>query len=216
MSFLTKDTDRAFTIVELVVSVAIFAFMTAFLVAKYGNFNQSVLLTNLAYDVALTIRNAQTYGLNVKSKPSGVVGYTDGTTYDEIAAGYQYGYGIHFEAGNATAASKKMIFFADNTPNAIPSYDNAAKVILSTYTLRNGSYISAICAQARENPPGEPCLSSSSPNGGFDVVFKRPDPDAMFPLTNGATVVTLTISTPNGQSKKVIVRKSGQVAVLQN
>jgi prepilin-type N-terminal cleavage/methylation domain-containing protein len=63
--------QKGFTIIELVVSVAIFAFMTAFLVARYGTFNQGVLLTNLAYDVALTIRNAQSYGLNVKSLPAG-------------------------------------------------------------------------------------------------------------------------------------------------
>src|SRR6185369_4435025 len=74
---------RGFTLIELLISVAIFVYMTGLLVAKYGNFNQSVLLTDLAYDVALTIRTAQTYGLSVKAVNSS-------------PSPYQYAYGVDF------------------------------------------------------------------------------------------------------------------------
>ena len=60
-----------FTLIELIVSVAIFVFMTALVVAKYGNFNQSVLMTDLAYDIALTLRTAQTYGVSVQGQAPG-------------------------------------------------------------------------------------------------------------------------------------------------
>lgn len=212
MSFFKKQQNRAFTIVELIVSVGIFALLTTLLIGKYGTFNQSVLLTNLAYDVALTIRNAQTYGLNVKSKPTaGGAAYTSGT-YDEIKAGFQYGYGVHFvaSADGSDPNSKKMIFYADNETQ--PSFENGT--VIATYTLRNGAYISSVCAQQTEG--GANCISSSSPNGGIDVAFRRPDPDAIFPDTANATIVTITVKTTSGQTKNIIVRKTGQIAVLQN
>ena len=59
--------NKGFTLIELLVCITIFVIMTALLLFKYGNFNQSVLLTNLAYDTALTIRTAQNYGLSVKA-----------------------------------------------------------------------------------------------------------------------------------------------------
>ena len=47
-------------------TVAIFIFMTALVVANYGSFNDGTLLTSMSYDVALALRGAQSYGLNVK------------------------------------------------------------------------------------------------------------------------------------------------------
>ncbi len=61
-----KIKQKGFTLIELMITVSIFAIMTALLVAKYGAFNNGVLLTNLAYDIALNIRSAQSYGLNTK------------------------------------------------------------------------------------------------------------------------------------------------------
>ena len=40
--------QKGYTLVELVITITIFAAMTAYLLAKYGTFNQSVALTNLA------------------------------------------------------------------------------------------------------------------------------------------------------------------------
>ncbi|MEK7184739.1 MAG: prepilin-type N-terminal cleavage/methylation domain-containing protein [Patescibacteria group bacterium] len=57
---------KGFTLIELMITVSIFAIMTALLVAKYGTFNNGVILTNLAYDIALSIRSAQSYGLNTR------------------------------------------------------------------------------------------------------------------------------------------------------
>ncbi len=59
--------SRGFTLIELVISIAIFVIMTALVVAKYGNFNQGALLTDTAYDIALVLHTAQSYGLSVKN-----------------------------------------------------------------------------------------------------------------------------------------------------
>lgn len=65
-----KIKNKGFTLIELMITVGIFAIMTALLVAKYGTFNNGVLLTNLAYDIALNIRSAQSYGLNTRGDDS--------------------------------------------------------------------------------------------------------------------------------------------------
>ncbi len=58
--------NKGFTLVELMITVGIFVVMTGLMLAKYGNFNKGVLLTNLAYDIALHIRSVQSYGLNFR------------------------------------------------------------------------------------------------------------------------------------------------------
>lgn len=109
---------KAFTLVEVMISVAIFAFMTSFLLAKYGTFNQGILLTNLAYDVALTIRNAQSYGLNVKNAPVS-------------SGGYNFPYGVHFDVNGTT-----IIFFADVS---------GVQTEITRYVIKRGSKVSQLC-----------------------------------------------------------------------
>jgi prepilin-type N-terminal cleavage/methylation domain-containing protein len=50
--------NKGFTLVELMVTVGIFTIISGLLLARYSNFNQGIILTNLAYDIALTIRSA--------------------------------------------------------------------------------------------------------------------------------------------------------------
>jgi prepilin-type N-terminal cleavage/methylation domain-containing protein len=189
---------RGFTIIELIISVSIFAFMTAFLVSKYGTFNQSVLLTNLAYDVALTIRNAQTYGLNVKSKPTDTEGFS---------SNYALAYGVHFDTRNAQPTpNNQMIFFADVNGNQKYTSADPFSEVLAKYTFKNGAIVSNICA-------GTDALACSSVDN-IDITFLRPNPDAIFP-DPAVKYVEITLLDPSGATKKVVVRKTGQIAVLQ-
>jgi Tfp pilus assembly protein FimT len=201
MSFLKNIKIKAgFTIVELMISVGIFAFMTAFLVAKYGTFNQSVLLTNLAYDVALTIRNAQTYGLNVKSKPTDTEGFS---------SDYTLAYGVHFSKNNsAQTPNNQMIFFADVNGNQKYTGSDSTGEVIARYTYRGGAIVSDLCAGTET---GIYC----SPVNDLDITFKRPDPDAIFADPN-VTYAEITLQDPSGATKKVVVRKTGQIAVLSN
>jgi prepilin-type N-terminal cleavage/methylation domain-containing protein len=202
---------KGFTIIELIVSVAIFAFMTAFLVAKYGSFNQSVLLTNLAYDVALTIRNAQTYGLNVKSRPSAT---------SPFSSDYEAAYGVHFDSTSSN--NRQIIFFADSQ-NGNNIYNPGEEI--TKYTLRNGGTVSAICTGTSESN----CTTSNPPH--LDITFTRPDPSATFGQNSVSVCyetqgrercnapnikyAEITLRVSSGQTKKVIVRSTGQIAVLQ-
>src|SRR3989338_7579467 len=64
--------NRGFTLVELLVTLSLFVVLTTIVLFSQSKFNGSILLTNLAYDVAITVRQAQTYGVNVRETSSGV------------------------------------------------------------------------------------------------------------------------------------------------
>lgn len=181
----TLKNKKGFTLVELMISVGIFALMTTFLLAKYGTFNQSVLLTNLAYDIALTLRNAQSYGLNVRSVPGSV-------------ENFDTAYGVHFEK-DATS----FTFFSD--PDKDGTYDPTYEI--DTYMIKRGTVISDICFH---NGPSQ-CVSINA----VDVSFVRPNPDAIIKTINGVLVpsVEIVLRATDGSIKKVVVRSTGQIAV---
>ncbi|HEY4503868.1 MAG TPA: type II secretion system protein [Candidatus Paceibacterota bacterium] len=201
------QSNRGFTLVELMVSVGIFAFMTAFLVAKYGTFNQGILLTNLAYDVALTIRNAQSYGLNVKSKPAGESD-PSGNSYSDK---FDYPYGVYFDetATGSPAPNSSFIFFADVNGNGI--YDSSESI--KTSNIRRGSIVSDICVSA--DPIS--CQNSDNHPSTADITFKRPDPNAVIKRDGDSAseyaYAEITLKSSDGGLKKVIVRKTGQIDV---
>ena len=232
-----------FTLVEMLVTIAIFIFMTALLVAKYGSFNDGTILTSMAYDVALTLRDAQSYGLNVQ-------GYQSSSGLG--IQSFNYPYGIHF---NATSPNNtKMTLFADsysyfvasqglNEPFGVPdgicteggfgsnmvqTCQKSASaalgdLIMNVYTLTNGGFISALCVTNNPASSGDPCTSSSShisPNY-LDITFKRPDPNAIISVMDPSTHVTTTYpyaeiqveNAANTSTRTIVVRGTGEIEV---
>ncbi len=198
---------KGFTLLEMVISIAIFAFLTAFLVAKYGSFNQGVLLTNLAYDVALTIRNAQSYGLNVKSLPTSDSNYSDQ---------FNTAYGVHFSA--VSPNNNNMIFFADLNNNQ--SYDSSPtdeKISVSTF--KRGFVIDRICAVGTTGF----CDNNLTMNS-LDITYKRPDPDAVIlavwtsggaPARTNSAIISLRSGNDSANLKMIKVSSVGQITVMK-
>lgn len=190
-----KKLVAAFTLIELLVSVGIFAFMTALTVAKYGNFNQSVLLTNLAYDVAVTIRTAQSYGLSVK-----------GSEEAENADKFQNAYGVYFD--DSFGDGDTFILFADYSGDNV--YDEGEEV--STYKLKRGAKIQYVCASN-----GNTCSPSGSGDTQLDITFKRPDPSAKIYINNDSSTsyayAQITIKGTDDNIRVVKVRENGQISV---
>ena len=187
--------DHGFSIVELVVTIGIFAMMTALLVAKYGNFNQGTLLTNLAYDVALTIRNAQSYGLNVKNAPA--------TNGDRFSNNFNIPYGVRFANG-----AKDFVFYADSDSNGIYK---SPDIVVSDTSIKRNSSIGSLCIGSSESD------CSATGVTFLDVTFRRPDPNAIITKNNDTTktygYAEITLKASDGSVKIVTVRSNGQIAV---
>ncbi len=184
---------RAFTVVELLISLSIFVVMTSLVVAKYGNFNQSVLLTNLSYDIAIIIRTAQAYGLSVKAASD--------SDFTETA--FNYAYGVHFDTDTTNDKNKEIILFADTNSNGI--YDASGDIkIGSSYFIKRGAYIKTL-------------YSSGTPHntGTMDISFKRPDPNSniCYNTTCGESSARIVVLGTDGSTRSVEVYKNGQISV---
>ena len=200
---LRRNSARAFTVVELLVSVGIFVFLTVLLVVKYGSFNQSVLLTNLAYDVAVTIRTAQAYGLSVKRVGTG----------DE-SVNFQYAYGVHFDTTSAGNTTLKLFAFtpAQTQNHTYGDTSNSAlsEIDVQTYTLKRGARITGVCTGSVNCAPDTDQL---------DIIFRRPNPNADICITSGGCgnqYAEITITGTDGSTRVVAVRENGQISVKEN
>ncbi len=199
-----KTKEQGFTLIELLVSIGIFFIITALVFVNQQRFGGTILLTNLAYDVALTIRQAQVYGISTK-----------------VSAGnsFSHGYGIHF-AGNDS-----FILFVDLdnsdsyiTPSGPPSDDGtkcfAGTECLNFYKVSKGNTISRFCGRNDCSGAGVSDLAS------LDIIFYRPFPEPN-PIRgfkqNGASQdyndASIILTSPQGLTKTVTVLKSGQISI---
>lgn len=175
--------QSGFTLVELLVSVGIFTLITTVAVFNNAQFNGNVVLSNLAYEVALSVRQAQFYGIVVKQSST--------NTFDA-------GYGINFN----TATPASYILFEDKpTPNKV--YD--AGEALETYVMRKGNFISKICLSQSGS-----CSSYSSVDISF--IRPNPDAFIRNAGTNYSKA-EICVSSPSGNKRKVIVESTGQISV---
>lgn len=181
---------RGFTLVEMLVVMSIFALISGIVLANHSRFNGTVLLGSLAYDVALSVREAQVFGVSVR----------------QFNSAFNLGYGIRF------ADADSYILFADEDQNK--EYDDTDSII-RTYNLQNGFTVSSFCgitAQGTSHCSTDP----SDPITHLAVVFLRPDPDA-FMTSNKVGVsysrATVTIVSPAGDTRTVEVASTGQISV---
>ena len=195
--------SRGFTLIELIVSLGIFAIMTALVVAKYGNFNQTVLFTNLAYDTALVIRTAQTYGLSVRREGTGI-------------GDFQHAYGVQVTTRSSGSENKEIILYSDS--NDSKKYEPSDTVV-SRYNIKRGAYISETCTLTSGT---ETCWESSGPsasvNHNVNITFKRPDPNAVIYRGGNTTVpsasrLRIELTGTDGSTRNVIVMSNGQISV---
>src|SRR3989344_950411 len=106
---------RGFTIVEMMVVIAIMTLMAIGMMINNTRFGDNLILNNLAYDISTTIRQAQSYGLSTKN-------WINTITPSSPNQGFDVGYGIRFASlDSATPGNKKFVMFYETTD---PTYGN--------------------------------------------------------------------------------------------
>jgi prepilin-type N-terminal cleavage/methylation domain-containing protein len=199
--------EKGFTLIELIISIAIFALMTVLLIVKYGTFNDSVLLTNLAYDVAATIRTAQTYGLSVRSGED---------SCDNTDDRFKCAYGVRFDTANPKVFSIFSIFPVESTDpdeyiDSFSPSNNAVNFqdVDPTYTLKRGAKFSSVCYGVN---------SCDVYDGELEIVFLRPNPNAILcyqGVCHTGGYAEVFIEGTDGSVRSVVVLSNGQISVKE-
>ena len=198
-----KKVNSGFTLVELLVTISIFVILTGVVLFSQTKFNSTILLTNLAYDTALTIRQAQNYGINIKEfNLGGVSKFVP--------------YGIHFDL----TKNKSFILFADlnfdlNTKELSPfSSDDASRCLnnegcVNIYNIKRNNYISTLCVVSSGSELCEPVEK-------LDILFQRPNPDAVIfgDGENNKSRAIITLKGVDGSDRQVVVQANGLIEIV--
>lgn len=204
MSILIKNKKKGgFSLVELLIVISIFTIVTTIALFDQGRLNSNVLLTNLAYDVALTVREAQSYGVGVK--------------YSATGANTAGGYGVYL----STANKEVIVVFHDVNANGV--FDEADGPAEKTYQFLNqrGNHIEELCGyDGGTSWTAGSCLFLTTGKQALtdmSITFKRPDPEANFKVDGGTDfsgpAYIVLMSQDKTNCRAVVVEASGQIRV---
>lgn len=212
---LKLEASQGFSLIELVVVMAIFITVSSVVFVSQGRFGGNTMITNLAYDVALTMRQAQVYGISVRkvkavSDPEGI-------------AQFDRSYGIHFDSNKgyyilfADADNDKKYNLASNSDTGcLSSPSSGLPECVSFFKIEQGNYIKQFCG-------GVDCYGSLT-NGRIDrleILFHRPEPEPTIwgykggsPVnTNSYVSASVLVSSPQGATKSVCISATGQMSI---
>ena len=197
-----------FTLVELLVVMAVVTIITMVLLVRQGRFDSSTLLRSLAYSTALSVRQAQLYGTSVS-----------GTKNAGGAIVFASAYGVFFDSTNIS----KYILFADLDGDGQYSAGEAVK----TFTFGTGYSLGEVCAIGTNSGGAaiKRCTGSDDTAGGgtitgVTVLFKRPNTDAVIKATGAGAQIGdsyssayVRVANVDGVYRPILVSISGQVVV---
>jgi hypothetical protein len=205
-------------LVELLVVVSIMVIITTIALLGQTSFNRSLVLTDTAYTVAFSVREAQALGISSRT----------------FASTQNAGYGVHFASGGLSSYS----LFADISPAAAGNVQTAsicpghvvgsgpeakpgdciqtvASEIVRTYTFNSGFKVKSFC--------GIETSSSLERCNGYldtlDILYLRPNTQSVVTGVRSGTRVplsdaTIRIQSPDGTVERcVYISRVGQVSV---
>lgn len=198
-----KSQRKGFTLVEVVITIAIVTILSTTAIVNYYSFNDRLSLSSAGQEMAINIRQAQTYGINVKENtPGGGVFNTP--------------YGIYFDMDSVS--NDNYVIFSDANNNK--KYDensgcgSGSTECVEKITLKGGVTISFVDAT-------DACPAINAARS-LTIRFIRPNPDAdiSFIKKNTGTVnchslsdAIITLTSRGGRTLLLSVGATGQIHV---
>jgi len=183
--------------------------LTVVFLFKQQQFNSSTLLRTLSYSIALSVRQAQVYGTSVRE--------LDTTTVSATPT-FAPAFGLYFSGTSATT----YVLFADIDNNG--QFDPATEAI-ETFTLPSGYFINGVCTVLANGT--KRCTSGTLDTSGvatithMHILFKRPNPEAVFNAYNGGSTIPgdvytsayMQVGANTSATRSVSVNATGQIVV---
>lgn len=196
-------TKRGFSMVEVLVTIAIATGLMALVVTNYYTSNDSLAIKSAAQELSIAIRQAQAYGLAVRESGIG-------------SLNFNYAYGVYFFYSSGSPATTYVIFIDRDGDYfydvGTGSCGSVTTECIETITLRNGVKITSIQNSLSAVPVGATSLNIS---------FKRPNPDALIYFKNGSggtvsgptSIGKVILTSPRGVNATITVDNTGQILV---
>jgi len=202
----SSQSERGFTLMELLVSISIVTVILTFVVMNQSTYNDTNALSNLSYQISSDIAQARAYGIGVKELSPGSSEFTAsyGLTFSLLSSG----------------DDKAYLSFADRNDNSI--YDGnwscptggSSECLEKTDITRN-NYMDSLCVVRSSG-------SDICNVGRVDITFVRPSTEAQIEFFNnggesfnpsGMIGAKIILNGPDSLTRSVIVYSTGQISV---
>ncbi len=180
--------------------------LTGVFLLQQRQFDSTTLLRSLTYSVALSIRQAQTYGTSVRA-------------FNNVFAS---AHGIYLCSGGAQC-QQNYYLFADADNDRARAVDGSEDV--ETFSLTGQNFtISRFCATTSGGTITTRC-SDTNEITSLTILFIRPNPDACIETSNSAAAcvvgsagedysnATIQLQGPGGATRSVTITNTGQISV---
>ena len=193
--------NKGFSLVELLVVLSIFLIITSVVLFNQNKFSSDISITNVAYSIALEIRQAQVSGILVGQ------GQND----------FNKAFGVHFMIENNQIVFRNFKDFDDDL-----NYDSGEGD--ASQQLSEGNIILSVCTYtSATDQSGKKCLAptTSSTSGvltAVDIMYKRPEPSAIIIDTLSANdrrkrLEVIVQSSLGDRTRTIKAYNTGQISV---
>ena len=199
-SFKKKYYQNGFTLMELLISMAIISIITGIVLVKYNSFDSTVLLKNQAYEIALLLRESQIKSVSVVRNDADTFSYPYGASFAPASSMYQ------------------SFLYKDSLQ--YPHFDTGPTEITGSFDMGKKMQVEDVCVTDDLSSGVEDCTITQ-----LDISFRRPEFSALFwaeGYRSGSEAdmknilsARIHLASTNGGSNKFVVEISrlGQISV---
>ncbi|MFA6050814.1 MAG: type II secretion system protein [Candidatus Paceibacterota bacterium] len=204
--------------IELIVVVAIMGIISTIVLFRQARFSSDILITDMAYQIALAIRQAEVYGISSKQADTG-----------SALTAFKAGYGVLFSpllsqgtlSENGASAFALYIdtpLYSSLTPGTNAEfnyvYNPGVDVLLDPYPVRltQGQKIREYCGRLTSTGAWQ-CWSYADPillstNKVLTITFVKPNPEAHIRMGTSEGSDGYTYSNDSYDKAKIVVESS--------